>query len=418
MTFYVPPEYLDYQGFFDHVLDMILEGNPEKEIIKASVDSLGFLFNQSYSQFSFCDLDKGNRNSLEDLLDDFESHPSKTIFLDYIQIKNVKSDSDFDVYSLYKGSQNAFIFEGYNDGIYEVTQYLENHEHTLRTCLEKKAEMVVTHHKIIEFRCVCHHPFQKKFYSRAQLLGILYVNKVWKIMRDGLCSSVSVILSSSYLQIEKENRNNQAWWCSVWKIMRDGLYSFISVILPSNHLQIKKEKWSNQAWWCSLLINGLKRFEKRERYLFKKEEVLKYCNKTLSVLLKTPKRKDPIVFLEPMVEDIKQSFNQNYPELYCEEVRKNEMYRDEIEKLKEYLKTSQSELHTKEKDSILKIIYAMAKSFGDDYTTKKHRPSTRQILDLLTEAGLALDEDTIRKIVKQAALHYAPHIEKNITPED
>jgi hypothetical protein len=78
------------------------------------------------------------------------------------------------------------------------------------------------------------------------------------------------------------------------------------------------------------------------------------------------------------------------------------------------LETSQPQakpLHTKEQETLLKMIVGMAVG-GYAYDPNASRTSTaKEISDDLLRLGLSLDQDTVRKWLKEATSHYPPEIE-------
>ena len=72
-------------------------------------------------------------------------------------------------------------------------------------------------------------------------------------------------------------------------------------------------------------------------------------------------------------------------------------------KTEENITPLEKPLHTKEKETLLKMIAGMAvDAYGYDPSAKRS-PIPKEIADILTEHGISLDQDTVRKWLKEAS---------------
>uniref|UniRef100_A0A831U447 Uncharacterized protein n=1 Tax=Geobacter metallireducens TaxID=28232 RepID=A0A831U447_GEOME len=86
------------------------------------------------------------------------------------------------------------------------------------------------------------------------------------------------------------------------------------------------------------------------------------------------------------------------------------------EKVVKVSQDANPELHPKEKESLLKIVIAIAIGFYEFDPAKKKSPIANKITNLVYDLGLSIDVDTVRKWLKEAA-EIVPRKKHKITPE-
>ena len=255
MTVYRPHGYIDYNDFFHRILDVLLKDNSEKQLIKENLKTDGLFLGFSPYRFSFCEIEDRSKKDLEDLLDDFELCKNKTIYFKHVQIErqHLKLNPNFETYTIYYGHKSEFLFNSYENGLYSVREEIGKHnktkngdEYHRESCYQKKDGEVISHYKIVNLPCHCGRETAEKSFSRLQFLSLFYANRVWNLMRNGLCEFVETAIST--------NPNDP----------------------------IKKDNWFQENWWYSVLIGGRMRDAGREaQYLFKEADVRTYCQEIL-----------------------------------------------------------------------------------------------------------------------------------------
>ena len=249
-SLYKPPGYIDYQEFFDKILDVLLERHPGQASFKEKILSGGFFEDVRFYRFSFYEFEERSLEELRQLLTDFESSRHKIIFFTYVTVQrqHLNPDNEYEVYTVYRGANSQFLFNSYEDGHYSVTEDIGKHQiehgdnYHLERCHQEKEGVVVSHHKLVIVPCLCERTIMDQSYGREHFLTLFYASRVWKLMRDGLCTSVEAVLST------KPDEP-----------------------LPKTH-------WAQNKGWYTLLIGRRIRDAGREtQYVFKEKDVLKYC---------------------------------------------------------------------------------------------------------------------------------------------
>ena len=264
-SLYKPPGYLDFQAFFDKVLEVVLEDEPEKDLFRENFLAGGFFEDVRFYRFSFYEIEEKSLEDLRQLLTDFESSRPKIIFFTYVSVQRqqLNPDNQQEVYTVYRGSNSQFLFNSYENGLYSVTEDIGKHQvehgdnYHLERCHQEKEGEGVSYHKLVLLPCLCERTIEDRSYSREHFLSLLYASLVWKLMRDGLCASVEAVLSTN----------------------------------PDESLP--KPNWAQNKWWYSLVISRRMRDAGREaQYVFKEEDVLHYCKEILPNRLNRTTRRD------------------------------------------------------------------------------------------------------------------------------